>query len=379
MQIAFDAKRAVQNRTGLGNYSRYIIDILCRYFPDNNYFLYAPRKRENKQLETILSQNTERLHMIYPSGFWRKMPSLWRTYGLTCDLSKNHELSIFHGLSNELPLNIHRATGVKSVVTLHDLIFCRMPECYHAVDRAIYNYKYRKSCEVADLVIAVSECTKRDAMELWGIPEHKIKVIYQGCDTQFSHVSDDLTRKSVRDRYHLPSRYILNVGSIERRKNALELVEALPLILADIDLVLVGKRTSYTEEIEAYIREKKLENRVHLLSNVTFPDLPAVYQMADVFAYPSRYEGFGIPLLEALISGVPVVAAKGSCLEEAGGPDSMYVSPDDERGLSEAVNSILSNSDLRRQMIENGRHYALRFSEEVQARQLMKAYESLLE
>lgn len=384
MQIAFDAKRAVQNHTGLGNYSRYIIDILCRYYPDNKYILFAPKRRENPQLEEILEKNPERTKMRFPSGVWQTCPSLWRTFGIPHELTSGG-ISIFHGLSNELPLNIRKATGVKSVVTLHDIIFRRLPECYHTVDRLIYDYKYRKACEAADVVIAVSERTKRDAMELWNIPEEKIKVVYQGCDKQFCQTCSGEEKERIRKKYNLPEHYILNVGSIERRKNALEIVKALPglssekpHISAGIPLILVGKMTKYTEELLAYVGEHGLEYRVHILSNVVFPDLPALYQMADVFVYPSRYEGFGIPIIEALHSGVPVIATTGSCLEEAGGETSLYVAPDDVKGMCEALKNVLNNLDLRRKMIEEGRTYAGHFSEERQARQLMEIYESLL-
>lgn len=384
MQIAFDAKRAVQNKTGLGNYSRYLIEILSRYYPDNRYLLYAPKKRENLQLATLLEHNQGRIEMIYPSGVWRKFPSLWRTWGIPFDLKTSDSVSIFHGLSNELPLNIKKAGNVKSVVTLHDIIFRRMPDCYHAADRLIYNYKYRKSCELADMVIAVSECTKRDAIELWNIPEEKIKVVYQGCDESFKQICPETKKQEVQERYHLPEHYILSVGSIERRKNALEIVKAFQRLsvekaesLQGFSVVLVGRQTEYTEEIRAFVREYHLEHQVHILSNVSFFDLPAVYQMADVFVYPSRYEGFGIPILEALNSGVPVIAATGSCLEEAGGPDSVYVSPDNPQYMADALLRVLTDGSLRHSMIEKGRIYAKRFSEEKQATQLMEIYQAL--
>lgn len=385
MQIAFDAKRAVQNHTGLGNYSRYVIDILCRYFPENTYVLYAPKRKKNRQLEMLLDREQGRLKMVYPSGTWRRFPSLWRTFGIPYDLLRNDGISIFHGLSNELPLNIRKATGVKSVVTLHDVIFRRMPECYHRVDRLLYDYKYRRACEAADVVVAVSECTKKDAVELWGIPEEKIKVVYQGCDEQFSRVASDEEKEEVRRKFHLPEKYILSVGSIERRKNALAIIKALPGLLAErtqnfsnISVLLVGKQTAYTEEIRDYVHEHRLESHVQFLSNVPFPALPAIYQMAEAFVYPSRYEGFGIPLIEAMHSGIPVIAATGSCLEEAGGPDSIYVSPDDIPSLTVALKRVLSDAALRHSMVEKGRIYVKRFSEEQQASQLMAIYCSLL-
>ena len=137
MQIAFDAKRAVQNMTGLGNYSRYVLDILSDYYPQNRYLLYAPHKRDNYKLNALLSWDTN-IEMHYPEGVWRFFPSLWRTFGIPKDLPTTEPL-IFHGLSNELPLNIGRFTNIKTVVTLHALIFSRLPHCYPLADRLIYN------------------------------------------------------------------------------------------------------------------------------------------------------------------------------------------------------------------------------------------------
>lgn len=147
----------------------------------------------------------------------------------------------------------------------------------------------------------------------------------------------------------------------------------------DVHLVLVGKRTSYTSQIDSFIAAHQLEQRVHLLHNVTFQYLPAIYQQAEIFVYPSRFEGFGIPIIEALHSGIPVIAATGSCLEEAGGPDSMYVHPDDIEGMKKAIHLLLNNPEKRKYTIEQGLKYVTRFSEKRQADELMNLYHSLLE
>ena len=327
MRIGFDGKRAVQNFTGLGNYSRYIVDILCQFYPENEYVLYAPKKRENKRLDKLTKQY-QQLQLSYPTtSSWKKLSSLWRVWGVTQQLEKE-KIDIFHGLSNELPLNIHQSE-VKSIVTIHDLIFLRYPQYYHSIDRKIYTYKFRKACENADKIIAISECTKRDIIEYFRIPADKIEVVYQGCDPSFIHPVAAEKKREIRAKYQLPDHYILNVGSIEERKNALSAVQALTMLPEQIHLVIVGRHTEYTDKIERFIKENKLEERVHIISNVPFDDLPAFYQLAEIFVYPSRFEGFGIPIIEALYSGIPVVAATGSCLEEAGGPDSIYVHPDD--------------------------------------------------
>ena len=376
MRIGFDGKRAVQNFTGLGNYSRYIVDILCQFSPENEYVLYAPKKRENKRLDKLTKQY-QQLQLSYPTtSSWKKLSSLWRVWGVTQQLEKE-KIDIFHGLSNELPLNIHQSE-VKSIVTIHDLIFLRYPQYYHSIDRKIYTYKFRKACENADKIIAISECTKRDIIEFFRIPADKIEVVYQGCDPSFIHPVAEEKKREVRAKYQLPDHYILNVGSIEERKNALSAVQALMMLPEQIHLVIVGRHTEYTDKVEHFIKENKLEERVHIISNVPFDDLPAFYQLAEIFVYPSRFEGFGIPIIEALYSGIPVVAATGSCLEEAGGPDSIYVHPDDIKGMADALKQIYTDPERKKNMIEKGHSFAKRFSEEKQAEEILNIYKKLM-
>lgn len=376
MRIGFDGKRAVQNFTGLGNYSRYIVDILCQFGPENEYVLYAPKKRENKRLDKLTKQY-QQLQLSYPTtSSWKKFSSLWRVWGVTRQLEKE-KIDIFHGLSNELPLNIHQSE-VKSIVTIHDLIFLRYPQYYHSIDRKIYTYKFRKACENADKIIAISECTKRDIIEFFRIPADKIEVVYQGCDPSFIHPVAEEKKREVRAKYQLPDHYILNVGSIEERKNALSAVQALMMLPEQIHLVIVGRHTEYTDKVKHFIKENKLEERVHIISNVPFDDLPAFYQLAEIFVYPSRFEGFGIPIIEALYSGIPVVAATGSCLEEAGGPDSIYVHPDDIKGMADALKQIYTDPERKKNMIEKGHSFAKRFSEEKQAEEILNIYKKLM-
>jgi len=376
MRIGFDAKRAIHNYTGLGNYSRYIIRILCHFYPQNEYILFAPKRRINEQLNSLFNQYKQ-IQVVYPLQYvWKKLSSLWRIWRVTTRI-KNDDIQIFHGLSNELPLNIHKSK-VKSVVTIHDLIFLKYPQYYKPIDRRIYTYKFRKACQNADKIIAVSECTKKDIIHFFNTPENKIEVIYQGCDDTFLKKESQEKKREVKEKYNLPEQYILNVGSIEDRKNILLAVEALALLPQNIHLVIVGKRTPYTQKVELAVQKHKLENRVHIYSNVSFNDLPAFYQQAEIFVYPSKYEGFGIPILEALHSGVPVIGATGSCLEEAGGPHSLYAHPEDASGLAQLFSLILSSPEKKAEMIETGREYAKQFSEKKQAEQLMNVYKEIL-
>ena len=374
--IGFDAKRAAQNRTGLGNYSRFVVRGLSRYAQAGRLLLYVPDAAKASALEGV--ERVRGVELRTPQrGLWPWLRSLWRVWGMTHDIAADG-VQLFHGLSNELPLNIRRAKGVKSVVTIHDLIFLRYPQYYKPIDRWIYRYKFRRACEQADRVIAVSECTKRDIVRFFGTLEEKIDVVYQGCDERFrQRVSDD-KKEEVRARYALPERYILYVGSIEERKNLIAVARALPLLQdREVHVIAVGRRTAEAERIDAFVASAGLENRFRMISGVPLADLPAFYQMAEVFVYPSRFEGFGIPLLEALCSGVPAIGCTGSCLEEAGGPSSLYVSPDDEQALAAVLDHVLSDAALREHMVREGHAWAERFRADVLTQRLMETYERL--
>ena len=231
---------------------------------------------------------------------------------------------------------------------------------------------------MADHIIAVSLQTKNDLMELWEIEEEKISVVYQGCHPAFCQQVSENQKETVRRKYNLPETFLLNVGAIEPRKNQLLILKALKAGAIDEPLVIAGRKTDYLAELQQFIEKKKLQNQVFILPNVDFGDLPALYQCASVFIYPSQFEGFGIPVVEALQSGVPVIAAKGSCLEESGGPDSRYVSPNDEADLAEQIMLVLRDNELRNNMIENGKIYAEQFSDEAIANNLLNIYTDLI-
>lgn len=377
MRIGYDGKRAVQNFTGLGNYSRYVVQSLSAFAPENEYWLYAPVHRENQQLSSMVAESRGMVSVHYPSHWlWRGMTSLWRVGGIRRTLKRDN-IQLFHGLSNELPLTIHRVREVKSVVTVHDLIFLRLSHCFSLVDRLIYNYKCRYACKHADHIIAVSECTKRDIIHYYGIPADKISVIYQGCSSLYACRVGKDKRKEVMRSYRLPERYILSVGTIEERKNALAIVKALEYLPDELHFVLVGRPTAYIHQLKEFMTKAGLQDRVHFLHGIPSDDLPAIYQSAETFVYPSVYEGFGIPILEALHSGIPVVAATGSCLEEAGGEHSLYVRPYDVEGLAAAI-ARTQEPSLRATMIEEGLKWAQRFTEEQMARETMECYRKVL-
>lgn len=388
MNIGFDAKRAAQNRTGLGNYSRFVIRILSEKFAGNQYHLYTPKPHRMPYLQEIPTLKHLFLHFP-PQGIWSRLRSLWRVWGITKDIQKDG-IHIFHGLSNELPLNIGtpeqrkmKADGkeCKYIVTVHDLIFIHTPQYYHWIDRQIYNFKFRRACRCADRVIAVSEYTKQEIMHYYHTPESKIDVVYQGCDPVFSQEIEEGKLQEVKARYQLPDKFVLYVGSIEERKNLMLVAKAMAKLnrRAAIHVVAVGRRTAYVDKIQDFLKAQGIEHLFHFYHQVPYADLPSFYKWASTFAYPSRIEGFGIPLLEAISSGVPAIGCTGSCLEEAGGPNSIYVNPDDAQGMADAILRTCTDEDLRQHMISEGKKYALNFSDEKLSHDLMRVYENLSE
>ena len=360
MKIGFDAKRAFHNNTGLGNYSRFVIDGLLKYFPQNEYFAYSPKSSNRKVgIKSITPKNK----------------FLWRSWLVKNDLQRDG-IQIYHGLSNELPFG-KMPSGIKTVVTIHDLIFERYPKLYPFFDRIIYKIKFRKACQKADAIVAVSEQTKRDIIDFYGINPEKIHVIYQDSSVAFQEKWSAEQLENVKLKYEIKHKYILSVGTIIERKNQLTLVKAFhKLDLSNYELILVGGKSAYQNQIESYIQEHDLRN-VKILNQVPFQDLPAIYQGSELFVYPSFFEGFGIPIVEALHSGIPVVAASGSCLEEAGGEGALYANPLDINDLSNKILQILSNKDLCKQLIEAGQKHIKQFSAERVAGQVNELYQKL--
>lgn len=367
MRIGFDAKLAFNNYSGLGNYSRYIISNICRFFPENDCFLYTPKIADPELFHepgnTIIRQAHVRIGK--PAGFY------WRTLRLAHHLN-NDGIEVYHGLSNEIPFGIQR-TMVRSVITIHDLIFMEHPELYKPLDRLIMRKKAENGTKHANRIIAVSEQTRDDIIRFMGVDESRIRVVYQGCHTQFYNRVSPETREFTRQRFALPREYLLYVGTIEERKNLLKIVEALKEGGIDYPLVVVGRKTSYFNQVMAYI-EKKGINNIHFLEQVQVTDLPAIYQGSSGFIYPSAYEGFGIPILEALNSRVPVITSRGGCLEETAGKGGLLIDPNNREEMIHSIRMVLEDSGLRDRLVREGGAHAMKFREEQTIPALYKVY-----
>ena len=373
MIIGFDAKRIVRNGTGLGNYGRTLVNDLSA-LDAFDLRLYAPDGGITQLRSQIVGRPN--VAFCYPRHTYTTIgKALWRSHGIVKQLLKDG-VNVYHGLSGELPVGISKA-GIRSIVTIHDLIFMRHPEYYNRTDVKIYTKKFFNTIKEADRIVAISECTKRDVCELGNVDPKRVDVIYQSRSPRFSEAPNAAKMWAVRDKYVLPDRYVLCVGSIEERKNVLLAIKALHHLPDDVSLVIVGRQTPYSDQMHEYVLEHRMHSRVQMLHNVPDDDLPALYRMADCFVYPSRYEGFGIPIIEAISQGLPVVACTGSCLEEAGGPDSLYVSPDDPEAMAHALKQVLYGAPDRQQRIDRSRQYIRRFENSDAARQMAALYSCL--
>lgn len=365
MKIAFDAKRFFHNTSGLGNYSRDLVRILSQYYPENEYLLL--NKNSSERGKEILERQDVRFVETSKGKFSRQLK-------MGKD-AQREGADIFHGLSGELPLKWSKEP-IRKIVTIHDLIFMRCPNYYSFFDRKIHLWKFKKAASSADKIIAISEQTKRDIITYLKVPESKIEVIYQGCHKAFKeHQSNELIN-TVKEKFNLPERYILNVGTIEERKNLLSIVKGIKD--TEIPLVVVGRKTDYYKKVLAFIRKNKMDKQVLFLEGVSMDELAVLYKSADIFVYPSFFEGFGIPVIESLFSKTVVITSNTSCLPEAGGKDSVYIDPRNDLDLGAKIRFLWENESERKRRAEKSFTFVQKFNDEPIAAQLMNLYKKIL-
>ncbi|MBL6988458.1 MAG: glycosyltransferase family 4 protein [Bacteriovoracaceae bacterium] len=377
MKIGFDGKRVYHNFRGIGNYSRTLVENLVEIYPENEYFLFSPPfsstralnwQKKYKMVQTVLPQNV--LSKIFPS--------VWRSLFLTSVISQQ-DLDIYHGVSHELPPGIFKSK-VKTVVTIHDLLFMRNPEFFPWIDRQVYKKKFKFSCEVADCVVAITNQTRDDLIELLNVPEEKIRVVYQSCNPIFYQQLKEQENQAVLNKYGLKKDYILHVGAYVKNKNAINIIKAFAQTASEHqkDLILVGKGDSYKKTLVATANQLKVGRRVKFIENPLNEELPAIYQSAILFVFPSFSEGFGIPIVEAMCSKVPVITTGGKCFQEAGGETSVYIDPHNVEEIAKNMLDLLVDENKRKLMIDNGFSYVQQFNYLKTTKMMMNIYRELL-
>ena len=372
MKIGFDAKRAFNSAAGLGNFSRNTIRALSRQFPNDQYYLFHPGTSNPLFKPPVNSWEVKPNSIL-----WKTLRYGWRSFRVG-SLAKKLDLDIYHGLSHELPIWIENS-NIKTIVTIHDLIYLRYPEYYHRIDRKIYNQKFRRACKVATKIHAISEQTKQDLITYFFIPEEKIKVIYQSINPVFYERVGEEQKQEMRKKYQLPQKFILSVGTVEPRKNLLGLLEGMIVTKMYVPLVVVGKLTDYQHKVQKFIEADLNRLEVFFLSQIQDDELSVLYQMAEVMVYPSFFEGFGLPVAEAQASGCPVITSYTSSLPEVGGDAALYVNPLRPDAIGKALAKVLTDSTKRESLISNGLINAQQYTPANFARQLKHLYTTLLD
>jgi len=383
MNICLDLSPVVHQKAGLASYARELTAQLIQIDAGISWSAFHYDRHPPVPLPAPLDA-LPRYGVPWGAYRWRLTTAFRHFLGLSMDRFFAG-VDLFHATEHLLP----RFSSVRTVFTLHDLIFLFHPETHKPLNRWFLTLMMPRFLRVADAVIAVSECTKRDAIRFYGIPEEKITVIYEGVNPRF-RPADPEAIAAVRARYSLPEHFILYVGTIEPRKNLAALLEAFHHLLAtcslrpapcdllpatcDLRLVIVGKRGWLYEGFFHRLRELGLEDRVIFTGYVPDEDLPAIYSAADLFVFPSLYEGFGLPVLEAMACGTPVVCSDTSSLPEVAGDTALLVDPTDVRALAAAMERALTDEHLRAEIRARGLGRAGHFTWEKAARGTLEVY-----
>lgn len=372
MRIGFDAKRAFHNTRGLGNYSRILIDGLIKYYPENQYFLFGKKPKTGVGASWMNTCNDSTV-MIEPRVTSSVGQALWRSWEMSKPIREN-KIDLYHGLSHELPLRMNNNT--RYVVTIHDLLFLRFPQYFKWIDIQIYLRKIQFSCKHAHRIIAVSEQTRDDLINFLKVPTEKIEVCYQSCSPAFYQRASDLAIADVKHQYDLPAEYFLFVGALVRHKNIERILEAVAMLQANLQLplVIVAKPNKYKLTLLQKINRLNIADKVIFVDYIASEHMPMLLQAAKLMIWPSLFEGFGIPIIEAQFSRLPVITSNLGCFPEAGGKGAYYVDPNNSEEISKAITHLMTQNDLYAEMQELGYEHAQKFHLKNTSAGLMKIY-----
>lgn len=372
MRITVDISPAVHHRAGIGRYAQELLTALVLLDHENEYrtFYNAQRtERPDPPLDCLQSR-------LVRSGdkVWRSGVALATLGGVGLD-RYFPPCDVFHATDYVLP-PLRRAA---SVLTVYDLTFLTFKEYHLPMNRLFLRFMLPRFLQMSDAVIAISEATRKDLMRLMATPSEKIKVIHLGVSKTFRPVSDPTQLATVRQKYHLPGQFILALGTIEPRKNLVRVLDAYRSLLARKvevpDLVIAGRRGWLHEAVFDRWREWGLETRVHFSEWIDENDLPYVLSAATLLVYPALSEGFGLPPLEAMACGVPVISSNAASLPEVVGDAGIQVDPLDIGAIAEAIERVTSDTGLRADLRQRGISRARQFSWESTARRTLAVYE----
>jgi glycosyltransferase involved in cell wall biosynthesis len=373
MRICIDTSPAVHRRAGLGRYAYELTSALLAADAVNQYVAFYHRP-EDAHIDPPLDR-IPHLTTSLDTKPWRLAALLGQYLRIPQD-RMFPGIDLFHATDHLLP----RLSRVKSVFTLHDLIFRLYPETHKPLNRWFLTLTMPRFLQAADAVITVSRHTATDAMRFYGLDEKKIHVIHEGVNPLFRPASTEAIAR-VRQKYALPDRFILSLGTIEPRKNLTALLDAYRTLRgagSDVGLVFAGKKGWLYEGFFRRLRELGLEDEVVFTGFVDDADLPALYSAAELFVFPSLYEGFGLPVLEAMACGTAVISSNAASLPEVSGDAALLVDPTGVADLAGAIEEVLDNGVHREELEGKGPEQAAKFSWDKAAEQTLQVYRSLL-
>ncbi len=378
MRIGIDYTAAVNQGAGIGRYTRQLVEaLLALDARDEVVLLAAGGARSGRAPGVGPLPAAGPWRMVSLPFSERVMTILWHRLRLPLWVELfTGSLDLFHSPDFALP----PVRQARTVLTVHDLSFMRVPECSQPSLRSYLLRVVPPSVRRADVVLADSQSTRNDVIELLGASPDRVRVVYPGVDARFQRVQDAPALAAVRQRYRLPEHFMLGVGTLQPRKNLPRLIQAYAQLGADPDakLVIAGGTGWMYEDIFRRVEELGLQNRVCFPGYVADEDLPALYTLAELFVFPSLYEGFGLPPLEAMACGTPVVASNVSSLPEVVGDAALMVDPRDVGALAGAMQRALSDPSLRSVMVQRGLAQARDFTWARAAEQLLQVYRGIL-
>lgn len=340
MNIGFDAKRAFLNSSGLGKYSRNLILGMMELFLEHQYVLFTTDQKIN-----FLSQYHPNVIIKQPSKIIdRIFPSYWRSNLITKEKDFRF-LDVYHGLSAELPMNIHKFKG-KKIVTIHDLIYELYPEYYSKIDRFVYRKKTKYACEHADVIITASNQTKSDLIQIYQVDESKIHTVYQMYEEPIQIINGEVLNKNNKKNQIVDKPYLVYISSFNPRKNHIRLLKAFKesQLERDFQFVFVGQQNSYVDKIKKEISTLYLDQKVSLHLNLSDLQVSEVLKNSFAMVYLSEYEGFGIPILEGYSADKRILASNTSSMREVGQDACILVNPLDINEIANGLKQLVEDS-----------------------------------
>jgi glycosyltransferase involved in cell wall biosynthesis len=380
MKVSLELQPCLKNKSGIGVYTYEIAKNLQKFNDINlcgDIFNFVNRNDIDKDLEGLNFNNN--VFTLFPYGVYRR---IWNYVPIKYNWLFNDKADIYHFFNFIVP---PRVKG-KVITTIHDMTYELYPETMHKNNLKRLKNDIEYSVNRADKIITVSESSKKDIMKFLDVDESKIEVVYNGVEyDRFNKSYTEDEKSKVREKYNLPKNYILYMGTLEPRKNIESIIEAFEIFKREdglanqkVKLVIAGKKGWLFESIFNLVDRLNLKDEVIFTDYVDENDKPLIYNMASVFLFPSLYEGFGIPVLEAMASSVPVITSNVSSLPEVAGDAAILVAPKDIESIARQMNEILINEELKKDLVKKGHEQAKKFTWEASAQKVYNIYKEII-